>query len=72
MDHVNLISAQTQDFIFDRQVEFLFQEQLDDFRTLTIDSTAVRSELTEKVLAYNFCRAIEIRARKQENLQRTS
>ncbi len=24
--------------------------------------TTVRSELTEKVLAYNFCRAIEIRA----------
>ncbi len=33
--------------------------------------TAARSELTEKVLAYNFCRVIEIRGRKEENLQRT-
>lgn len=32
---------------------------------------AVRNELTEKVLAYNFCRALELRARKQRELQRT-
>lgn len=41
LDHVNLISAQTQNLIFDRQIEVLLQEELDDFRKLTIDSTAV-------------------------------
>ena len=43
LDHVNLISAQTQSLIFDRQIEVLLQEQLDDFRKLTIDSTAVEA-----------------------------
>ena len=32
---------------------------------------AVRSELTEKALAYNFCRSIEIRKRQAEELRRT-
>jgi IS5 family transposase len=41
LDHVNLISAQTQSLIFDRQIEDLLQEELDDFKKLTIDSTAV-------------------------------
>ncbi len=43
LDHVNLISARTQDLIFDRQIEVLLQEELDDFRKLTIDSTAVEA-----------------------------
>jgi hypothetical protein len=33
---------------------------------------AVRSELTEKVLAYNFCRIIEIRSRQQAELKKAS
>lgn len=43
LDHINLISAQTQDLIFDRQIELLLQEELDDFRKLTIDSTAIEA-----------------------------
>lgn len=43
VDHINLIGAQTQALIFDRQIDRLLQEELDDFTQLTIDSTAVEA-----------------------------
>ena len=40
LDNVNALSYTTRELIFDRQVSRILQESLDDFKSLTIDSTA--------------------------------
>lgn len=42
-DNINAVSYQTRELIFDRQVKRILQESLDDFKNLTIDSTAVKA-----------------------------
>ena len=41
IEHTNLVSESTQELIFKRQIEDIFNEGLDDFNALTIDSTGV-------------------------------
>lgn len=41
IEHTNLVSKTTQELIFKRQIEDIFNEGLDDFKELTIDSTGV-------------------------------
>jgi hypothetical protein len=43
LENVNLVSHATRDLIFDRQIARILGEQLDDFKSLTIDSTAVKA-----------------------------
>jgi len=42
-ENVNLVSAATRELIFDRQIAMALGEELDDFKSLTIDSTAVKA-----------------------------
>ncbi len=43
LENVNLVSLSTRELIFDKQIEFIFKESLDDFKALTIDSTCVKA-----------------------------
>ena len=43
LENVNALSYSTRELIFDRQVSRILQESLDDFKSLTIDSTAVKA-----------------------------
>jgi len=43
LDNLNVVSHETRELIFERQISFVLQEDLDDFKTLTIDSTAVKA-----------------------------
>jgi hypothetical protein len=43
LENVNLVSHATRDLIFDRQIARVLGEELDDFKSLTIDSTAVKA-----------------------------
>jgi len=43
VENVNLVSKKTLDLIFDKQIELVIKEDLDDFRNLTIDSTAIKA-----------------------------
>lgn len=43
-ENVNLVSTATRGLIFDRQIAMALSEGLDDFKVLTIDSTAVRAD----------------------------
>ena len=43
VENVNLVSEKTLDLIFDRQIQFVIKEDLDDFLNLTIDSTSVKA-----------------------------
>jgi hypothetical protein len=43
LDNLNVVSHKTRELIFDRQIGRVLQEDLDDFKTLTIDSTAVKA-----------------------------
>jgi len=42
-ENVNGVSAATRELIFDRQIAMVLGEKLDDFKSLTIDSTAVKA-----------------------------
>lgn len=43
LDNLNVIKNETREFIFDRQIARVFQEELDDFKESTIDSTSVKA-----------------------------
>ncbi|MBW1860173.1 MAG: transposase [Deltaproteobacteria bacterium] len=43
VENVNLVSHETRELIFDRQIAFILKEELDDFKKLTIDSTSVKA-----------------------------
>jgi len=43
LENVNLVSLATRELIFDKQIEWVVKEQLDDFKELTIDSTSVKA-----------------------------
>lgn len=43
LENVNLVSHATRELIFDKQIAFIFKEELDDFKKLTIDSTSVKA-----------------------------
>ena len=43
LENVNLVSHATLKLIFDKQIEYVLKENLDDFKELTIDSTAVKA-----------------------------
>ena len=43
LDNLNAISHVTRERIFDRQIARVLQEELDDFKALTIDSTSVKA-----------------------------
>ena len=43
LENVNLVSHATRELIFDKQVALILGEELDDFKSLTIDSTAVKA-----------------------------
>lgn len=43
LDNINAVSHQTRKLIFDRQIVQILQQELDDFKMLTIDSTAVKA-----------------------------
>ncbi len=43
LDNLNVLSHKTRELIFDRQIAQVLQEELDDFKALTIDSTAVKA-----------------------------
>jgi len=43
LENVNAVSSATRELILDRQIEFVFKERLDDFKELTIDSTATKA-----------------------------
>ena len=43
LENVNAVSHATREFITDKQIELIFKEGLDDFKELTIDSTAVKA-----------------------------
>ena len=43
LENVNLVSAATRNLIFDKQIELILGEELDNFKSLTIDSTAVKA-----------------------------
>jgi hypothetical protein len=42
-ENVNLVSTATRELIFDRQIAMVLGEELDDFKSLVIDSTAVKA-----------------------------
>ena len=42
-ENVNLVSTATRELIFDRQIAMVLGEELDDFKSLIIDSTAVKA-----------------------------
>ena len=46
LENVNAVSLATRELIFDRQIALILGETLDDFKSLTIDSTAVTVGLT--------------------------
>ena len=43
LENVNAVSQATLDFIMDNQIQLVNKEELDDFKELTIDSTAVKA-----------------------------
>jgi len=43
LENVNLLSHATRELIFDKQIALILGEGLDDFKSLTIDSTAVKA-----------------------------
>ena len=43
LDNLNVITHATRTLIFDRQIAYVLQEGLDDFKALTIDSTSVKA-----------------------------
>ena len=43
LENVNLVSPATRELIFDKQIARILGEGLDDFKSLTIDSTAVKA-----------------------------
>ncbi len=43
LENVNLVSQKTLDLILDEQIKLIFEEGLDDFKKLTIDSTSVKA-----------------------------
>ena len=43
LENVNLVSHATRELIFDKQIALILGEELDDFKSLTIDSTAVKA-----------------------------
>ena len=43
LENVNAVSLATRELIFDRQIALILGETLDDFKSLTIDSTAVKA-----------------------------
>lgn len=43
LENVNAVSSATRTYIMDRQIELVLKEELDDFKEITIDSTAVKS-----------------------------
>lgn len=43
LENVNAMSSATRELILDKQIEYAFKERLDDFKELTIDSTAVKA-----------------------------
>lgn len=43
LENVNLVSHATRELIFDKQIAQILGEALDDFKSLTIDSTAVKA-----------------------------
>ena len=43
LENVNVVSDATRDLILRKQIELILKENLDDFRKLTIDSTAVKA-----------------------------
>jgi IS5 family transposase len=43
LENVNLVSHATLKLIFDKQIEYVLKENLDDFKELTLDSTAVKA-----------------------------
>lgn len=43
LENINQVSKKTLNLIFDKQIQLALHEQLDDFDTLTIDSTAVKA-----------------------------
>jgi hypothetical protein len=43
LENVNAVSTSTRAFIMDKQIEYILGEELDDFKQLTIDSTAVKA-----------------------------
>ncbi len=43
LENVNLVSSATLELIFDKQIELVLKESLDDFKELTIDSTSVKA-----------------------------
>ena len=42
-ENINAVSNQTRQYIFDSQLRMIMDEELDDFTSLTIDSTSVKS-----------------------------
>jgi len=43
LENVNLVSHATRDLIFNKQIALILGEELDDFKSLTIDSTSVKA-----------------------------
>jgi len=43
LDNLNVITHQTRELIFNRQIARILEDDLDDFKTLTIDSTSVKA-----------------------------
>ena len=43
LENVNAVSGATRELILDKQIEYVLKEELDDFKELTIDSTAVKA-----------------------------
>ena len=43
LENVNLVSLATRELIFDKQIELVLKERLDDFKQSTIDSTSVKA-----------------------------
>jgi IS5 family transposase len=45
LENVNLVSHATRELMFNKQVEFILRDELDDFKMLTIDSTSVKANV---------------------------
>ena len=43
LENINLVSQKTLDLILDKQIKLIFEEGMDDFKKLTIDSTSVKA-----------------------------
>lgn len=43
LENVNAVSNTTRDLLFEKQIEFVLKEELEDFKKLTIDSTSVKA-----------------------------